>query len=124
MSTWNAKIGGPELTRRRSQRVVLTVAVTVRTEGDTRDTAFEEETRTLIVNVHGGLIALEGKVDKGHKLRLTNRATQQEELCLVVYVGPASGGKAQIGVEFVKPSPDFWRICSNGNFNVLAVTLT
>ncbi len=101
---------GPETGRRRSQRVIVTLAVTIRTDGAPKESSFEEETQTLLVNVHGALILLRGKVVKGQKLRLTNRRTKEEQLCRVATVSPASGGKAQIGIEFLKPSPDFWRI--------------
>ena len=100
----------PDATRRRSQRVVLSLPVTVRTEDATKNSSFEEETHTLVVNLHGALIALSGKVTKGQKLRLTNRATKAEQECRVATLGPISGGKAQVGVEFLKPSPDFWHI--------------
>jgi hypothetical protein len=110
MSASNPNKGGPEQNRRRSQRVILSVPVTVRTEEGRRDGAFEEKTQTLIVNAHGALIAIAGKVEKGQILRLTNHPTHEERLCHVVHVGPISGGKAQIGVEFKAPSPDFWRI--------------
>ena len=101
---------GPETGRRRSQRVIVTLAVTIRTDGAPKEASFEEETQTLLVNVHGALILLRGKVVKGQKLRLTNRRTKEEQLCRVATVSPASGGKAQVGIEFLKPSPDFWRI--------------
>jgi hypothetical protein len=90
--------------------VVISVGVTVRTEDAPKDSSFEEETSTLIVNAHGALVALSGKVQKGQKLRLTNRASQAFELCRVVSANPGSGGKAQVAVEFLKPSPDFWHI--------------
>jgi len=102
--------GGREATSRRSQRVILSLAVTVRTEGGPTDASFEEETRTLVVNLHGALIVLAGKVAKGQTLRLTNRATRAEQVCRVANLGSASEGKTQIGVEFLKPAPDFWRI--------------
>jgi hypothetical protein len=102
--------GGPEATRRRSQRVILSLRVIVRTEDGPKATSFEEETHTLIVNAHGALIALKSKVAKGQKLRMTNRATKAEQVCRVANLGPTSEGKAQIGVEFLKPSPDFWQI--------------
>ena len=98
------------MNRRRSQRVILSVAVTVRSEAGSRQASFDEETRTLIVNAHGALIAIAGKVEKGQTLELTNRATREEQLCDVVHVGPVSGGKAQVGVEFKSPAPDFWHI--------------
>ena len=107
MSTWNPTKGGPEINRRRSQRVILSLPVTVRSEGGT---PFEEATQTLVVNAHGALIGLAAKIDKGQTVRLTNRTTREEQLCHVMYVGPVSDGKAQVGLEFNKPSPDFWRI--------------
>lgn len=63
-----------------------------------------------MVNAHGALLALAGKVEKGQTLRLINQATHQEQLCHVMFLGPSSGGKAKVGVEFKTPSPDFWRI--------------
>jgi hypothetical protein len=101
---------GPETGRRRSQRVILTLSVTVRTEGAPKESSFEEETQTLLVNLHGALILLKGKVAKGQKLRLTNRRTKEEQICQVATVSPGTAGKSQVGVEFLKPSPDFWRI--------------
>jgi PilZ domain-containing protein len=102
--------GGPDATRRRSQRVILSLRIIVRTEDGPKGASFEEETHTLIVNAHGALIALKSKVAKGQKLRLTNRATKAEQVCRVANLGTTSEGKAQIGVEFLKPSPDFWQI--------------
>ena len=102
--------GGPDASRRRSQRVILSLRVIVRTEDGPKDASFEEETHTLIVNAHGALIALAGKVTKGQKLRVTNRATKAEQACRVASLGPKSEGKTQVGVEFLRPSPDFWQI--------------
>src|ERR1039457_4040911 len=110
MSTWNPTTSGPESIQRRSQRVFVSVAITVRNEGECKDAAFAEETHTLVVNAHGALIELAAKIEKGQILRLKNRATREEQVCKVVYTGPASGGKAQIGVEFTSCVPDFWRI--------------
>ncbi len=110
MSTGSPFQRGPEFNRRRSLRVILTMAVTVRSHGSPQDASFEEETHTLVVNLHGAFIVLAAKVAMGQMLRLTNRATQEEQMCRVANLGPASQGKAQVGLEFLKPSPDFWRI--------------
>jgi hypothetical protein len=99
-----------ESARRRSQRVMLNVPISVRTQGTGPSNTFQEDTTTLVVNAHGALIALAGKVEKGQVLRLTNRATREEQNCRVVYSGPIADGKAQVGIEFLQPSPDFWRI--------------
>jgi hypothetical protein len=84
--------------------------ITVRTEEGVRENSFEEETQTLIVNLHGALILLAAKVIKGQKLRMKNRATQVEQACQVARIGSKTEGKVQVGIEFLKPSPDFWRI--------------
>ena len=110
MSTWDPTRGGPDSTRRRSQRVIVSVPVTVSSEGGSRDAAFQEETQTLVVNAHGAMIALAARVVKGQTVRVKNRATQEDEACKVVYLGPVSGGKAQVGVDFTSSAPDFWRI--------------
>jgi hypothetical protein len=110
MPTWTPAKGATDSNRRRSQRVILTMPVAVRAEGGPRLPSFEEDAQTLIVNAHGALIALAGKLKKGQALRLTNRTTHEELLCHVVHVGSISDGKAQVGVEFDAPSPDFWRI--------------
>jgi hypothetical protein len=110
MSTWDPVKGGSEANRRRSQRVIVAVSVTISSEGASKDATFQEDTQTLIVNVHGAMVALAAKVAKGQMLRLKNRATQEEQPCKVVYLGPVSGGKAQVGVEFTARVPDFWHI--------------
>jgi hypothetical protein len=98
---------GPEVSRRRSQRVFLTVRVIVRSE---ENSGFEEETQTMVVNAHGALILLAAKVVKGQKIRMMHRATKAEQLCRVANLGPKTDGKTQVGIEFLKASPDFWQI--------------
>jgi hypothetical protein len=87
----------------------MSLPVSVRTEDGVK-TAFKEETQTLVVNAHGALIELANHVEVGQTLYLTNRAIKREEGCRVTYLGAASRGRAQIGVEFIRPSPDFWCI--------------
>jgi hypothetical protein len=108
MSNWDPIKGGGESSRRRSQRVIVSVPVTVSNEGGTA--VFKEDTHTMVVNAHGAMVALAAKVVKGQMLRLKNRATQQDLTCKVVYIGPATGDKIQIGIDFTSSAPDFWRI--------------
>jgi hypothetical protein len=110
MSSWDPSRGGSESSRRRSQRVIVGVPIVVASSGGTKEATFEEETQTLVVNAHGAMVALSAKVVKGQMLRLRNRATQEELACKVVYLGPPSGGKVQVGVDFTSSAPDFWRI--------------
>jgi len=101
---------GPKSSGRRSQRVLLNMPIIVRTEPGPRSPGFTEETQTLVVNAHGALIAVAGRLEQGQTFYVANRVTHEEELCRVIYVGPVTAGKAQVGIEFAKPSPDFWRI--------------
>jgi hypothetical protein len=110
MATWSPAPGGPESNRRRSQRVVLALGITVSSADEGRIGAFQEETQTLIVNAHGALILLAARVEKGQHLRMQNRTTRQEQACKVVFVGPVANGKTQIGIEFTSPSPEYWHI--------------
>src|SRR5579862_5493735 len=110
MAPGNTGKGIVQGTRRRSQRVIITLAVTVRTVERPKDASFVEETHTLVVNAHGALVLLAGQVRVGQQLLIANRATQQEQLCRVASLGPAASGKVQIGLEFLKPSRDFWHI--------------
>jgi len=110
MPNWNLIKASPEPSRRRSQRVILSLPIVVRAEGGPGSAPLEEATQTLVVNAHGALITIAARVEKGQTLRIFNGTTQEELLCRVIYVGQKLGGKAQVGVEFHKPSPDFWRI--------------
>lgn len=95
--------------RRRSMRVLLSVPINVK--GKTAaNQDFDEETRTLVVNAHGALIALAARVAAAQEVTISNKATQTTRQCRIVYVGNEQAGKAQMGIEFVKPSPSFWQI--------------
>ena len=89
--------------------MLLSVPITV--SGKTaKNESFVEETRTLVVNAHGALISLGALVAADQQITVSNKATQQSLECRVVYVGSPQAGKAQMGIEFVKPSPVFWQI--------------
>jgi len=95
--------------RRRSQRVLMQVAV--RIHGlDTQGNKFEEETETLAINAHGALVLLGARLISGSKIQLQHKLTQEEQECHVVFLGPVRGGKAEIGLEFSAPRPSFWRV--------------
>ena len=90
-------------------RVLLSVPILV-TGKSVKQEDFSEETRTLVVNAHGALIALATHVSAGQIITVYNKATRQTPSCRIVYLGNAQGGKTQMGVEFTKPSPAFWQI--------------
>lgn len=94
---------------RSSKRISLHVPVLV--YGWSEDEiSFHEETSTLLVNASGGLMALATKVSLGSTIFIVNKATQEEQECRVVYVGPELKGKTWVGVAFKRPAADFWRI--------------
>jgi hypothetical protein len=95
--------------RRRSQRVLMQVTVRVRGT-DSQNKPFEEETATLAINAHGALIALKARITSGSKLKMKHKMTEEEEECHVVFLGPVREGKAEIGLEFSTPQPNFWRV--------------
>jgi PilZ domain-containing protein len=70
---------------------------------------FHEESETIDANENGCLLTLENVVARGQRLFLTNTRNQAEQECRVVYIGKRFTGKARVGVEFLKPSPQFWR---------------
>jgi hypothetical protein len=95
--------------RRRSMRVLLSVPISV--NGKTvQNQDFSEETRTLVVNAHGALISLAAPVVANQTIFVSNNATEETEECRIVYLGNTQAGKAQMGVEFLSPSPTFWQI--------------
>jgi hypothetical protein len=95
--------------RRRSQRVLMQVAVRIRGI-DAQGKAVEEETQTLAINAHGALVLLESRLTSGCKVQLQHKKTQEEHECHVAFLGPVRSGKAEIGLEFTSPHPTFWRV--------------
>jgi hypothetical protein len=95
--------------KRRSQRVLMQVAVRVR-GSDAQGRSVDEETETLAINAHGALVMLQSRFTSGAKLLLQHKRTQEEQECQVVFLGPVRAGKAEIGLEFTSPHPTFWRV--------------
>ena len=100
--------GNPTV-RRRSQRVLMQVAVRVRGK-DAQGNTFEEETETLAINAHGALILVNARVTSGSTMLMQHKRTQEEQECHVVFLGPVRAGKSEIGLEFSEARPAFWRV--------------
>ena len=107
MDAWSS---GPnsEKKRRRSQRVMLALPVTVSGEGPSG--TFSEDTRTVVVNAHGALITLATKIAQQQMLQLKSPSNSEVQTCRVTYVGPTTEGKTQLGIEFTAAAPHFWHI--------------
>ncbi len=96
------------LNRRRTQRVLMRVRV--RVSGHNGTSQLDEQTHTLAVNAYGASILLSASVKNGQSLKLMNEATGDEAECIIAYVGQRHEGRLEIGVSFVLPNPNFWRV--------------
>ena len=97
--------------KRRSQRVRVRVPISVRMQmADKR--IVTESTEALVISAHGGLILLAAEIYQGDFVTLLNAATQKEMLGRVTDVGARIMGKVQVGIEFIKPAPEFWGLKS------------
>jgi len=75
----------------------------------TTEEPFFEETTTLEVSAHGGLLSLTTSVKTGQGLRLANKDTGKEQECHVVRVGAQHPNMNDVAVEFAQPAHDFWQ---------------
>ena len=88
---------------------MLNASVLVETRG-AENKQVSEQTRTVVVNAHGGVILLTLNVSMGQLLTLRNSQTGEEASCRVAYVSPHLLDKKEVGVEFTKPFPRFWGV--------------
>jgi hypothetical protein len=95
--------------RRRSERVVLNMPVVVVTE-TTEGKRIHEETHTLVVNAHGGLLKLRMEVVPGQPMLVINPKNGKEQKCRVTRVENPPGGGLAVAFEFETPAPHFWPI--------------
>jgi hypothetical protein len=96
-------------TQRRSQRVLVAVPISVVLARPSQK-PITEKSNTLVVSAHGALLLLSMKLFAGDQLTLINPQTDEQQPARVVYLGPQQSDKQEIGIEFAKPSPLFWRI--------------
>src|ERR1700721_3526703 len=91
-----------------SHRGYIPMPVIIR--GKNGSHSFNEETRTASVNAHGCMVRLAEKVVKGQEVAIINPKTVEELPCTVTFIGQKESGKIEVGLEFIEPSPQFWRI--------------
>jgi len=95
---------------RRSQRVYVGVDVVVAFHR-AKEPRPPEQTKTVVVNAHGALILLRTAVTMGELLTVRNVMTQEQRSCRVVDLSSISeSGIAEVGMEFVEPAAQFWRV--------------
>ena len=95
--------------RRRSERVMLRMSIVVVTETAQHEQQ-REETFTLVVNAHGGLLQLQMEVLAGQPIRLINPRSKMESRARVVRVENPPGGYTAVAFEFDEPMPKFWPV--------------
>ncbi len=95
--------------QRRSSRVFTRIPV--RASGKSiQGRKFRENSQTIVINAHGGLLYLQEELALGADLVLINPVTEEEQECRVVYLGDTSEKGTRVGVEFLSPSPHFWGV--------------
>lgn len=97
------------MNRRRSERVVLQMKVTVIAD-DVQHKPRQEEALTQVVNAHGGLLKLKMDVHVGQPMRLVNPQNKIEQTCRVVRVDDTSPDFFSVAFEFDRPNPKFWPV--------------
>jgi hypothetical protein len=95
--------------RRRSERWSSEVMLLVRGES-TEKGVFEEEVLATSLSAQGALIGLSANVEVGQTLILKNPRNQAELVGHVVRLESLQRGGALVGIEFVRSTPDFWRL--------------
>lgn len=88
---------------------MLQIPVVVQTR--TRDGKdLREETQTVVVNAHGGLLMLKMEVKAGQPFLLINERAKVQQGCRVVRVETSEAGTSAVAFEFDQPTPQFWPI--------------
>ena len=98
-----------QTSQRRSSRVFTRIPVQAKGKSNT-GRKFKENSQTIVVNAHGGLLYLQEELGLGAELVLVNPTTDEELECRVVYLGDTSDKGTRTGVEFLSPSPHFWGV--------------
>jgi TonB family protein len=71
---------------------------------------FEEETGTMIVFPHGGVLRMSTAVAVSQMLVVTNLKTRQDAICRVVKVRTFSNMQGYVEVEFTHQQPGYWGV--------------
>jgi hypothetical protein len=71
---------------------------------------FAEETVTLVVNAHGGLVRLDAETQLGQTVVLQIVSTNEIQEAKVVFMAEGEDAKFHVGIELTKPNPRFWHV--------------
>ena len=94
--------------RRRSQRVIIRVPVTL--EAVLPKQTVTVSAHTVAVNVHGAMLLSPRMLEAGTKLEILNERSRDRAAARVTRAPRESAEGYLIPVEFISPSPTFWQI--------------
>ena len=94
--------------RRRSQRVIIRVPVTL--EAMISGEKIKVQGHTVAVNIHGEMVLCSRPLDADTSMELVNNRTSQRASARVTRACRESAEGYLIPVEFTAPSPRFWQI--------------
>ncbi len=95
--------------RRRTLRVALALPVLVRGQNDMGD-KFCYKGLTRSINRQGALVVLDEPVALGQEVQLVNENTNRPADTHVVNVKKERDGKYLVGLEFVSPDVNLWKM--------------
>ena len=94
--------------RRRSQRVIIMVPVTL--ELAKEGNVVKVAAHTVAVNIHGAMVICQRTLDSDAKVEIVNERTRERTTARVTRAPRHSPEGFLIPLEFVKPFPMFWQI--------------
>ena len=98
----------PTEERRRSQRVVIRIPVTLRS--NVQDQLVSIPDHTVVVNDHGALLLSSRVFRAGERLELENHYTSQRKSCRVTRAPQETPDGFLVPVEFDTATKGFWEI--------------
>jgi hypothetical protein len=94
--------------RRRSQRVIIRVPVTLVLTENGRSARIPAH--TVAVNIHGAMVVCRRSLEADAKLEVVNGRTEEKVASRVTRTPRESPEGFLIPLEFTSPSPNFWQI--------------
>jgi hypothetical protein len=94
--------------RRRSQRVIIRVPVTLVVTENGQSVRISAH--TVAVNIHGAMVVCPRTLDSDTRLEVVNDRTDQKIDSRVTRTPRDSAEGYLIPLEFTSPSPNFWQI--------------
>jgi hypothetical protein len=94
--------------RRRSQRVIIMVPVTLELAKEGK--VVKVSAHTVAVNIHGAMVICQRTLDSETKIDIVNERTRGRASARVTRAPRQSAEGFLIPVEFEKPFPTFWQI--------------